>query len=193
MEYITGDTHFSHRLMLKYRKQYQTTDEMNEDMINNWNKKVKPEDVVYHLGDIQMRMPRNDILSILKRLNGKLVIIKGNHDDNGLINYLEKNNYEYSGGMKFEFHSVGIIINRNKKEYYLSHYPMDLGYLRRDRANLHGHIHQNVQNKESCLNVGVDSPEIPNVPFGQPILLNKAMNLVDKKSKKSQDRDKKGI
>ena len=52
---------------------------MNEVIINNWNKVVKPTDEVYVLGDFIMG-PVDNIESTLARLNGKITLVRGNHD-----------------------------------------------------------------------------------------------------------------
>lgn len=55
-------------------------DEMNETMIDIWNKKVKPNDIVYHLGDVGFG-DVNWINNIFDRLNGKeFRLLVGNHD-----------------------------------------------------------------------------------------------------------------
>jgi len=73
----TADTHFDHKNILKYCKRpFECTQEMNETIIENWNKKVGRQDIVYHLGDFALR----NSLKYLKRLNGNIRIILGNHD-----------------------------------------------------------------------------------------------------------------
>ena len=47
---------------------------MTEDLIAKWNETVKPEDTVYHLGDFGLYKYR-------KFLNGKIVLICGNYED----------------------------------------------------------------------------------------------------------------
>ncbi|GMA08332.1 metallophosphatase [Tetragenococcus halophilus subsp. flandriensis] len=187
MRFITADTHFNHPSILNSCKEtrghFKSIEEMNETIIRNWNNKVGGEDTVYHLGDIAVKMSNRPLFELLKRLNGKIVFVKGNHDDQITFNWLERGNYKYAKGKKFIFHEVGLIIKENKKEYYLTHYPMDLGYQSVKRRNFHGHIHGKTVDKESCLNVGVDSPETGNRPFGQPINWNEAVKLLEEKRK----------
>ena len=54
-------------------------DEMEEVLVNNWNNVVTNEDHVYHLGDFCWGKT-DEWIRILKRLNGNIHIIKGNHD-----------------------------------------------------------------------------------------------------------------
>ena len=53
---------------------------MNEALILNWNAKVKPNDSVFHLGDVGIGAAKA-LREILDRLNGRIYLIKGNHDD----------------------------------------------------------------------------------------------------------------
>lgn len=183
--FITADTHFGHTSILESCKEtrghFQSVDEMNETIIQNWNAKVNGEDTVYHLGDIALRLGNELLIAILKRLNGKIIFVKGNHDDQNTFNWLERENYQYAKGMKFEFHEVGFILKENRKEYYLTHYPMDLGYESKKRRNFHGHIHSKKVEKDTCLNVGIDSPELSSHPFGQPIRWDEAVRTLEEK------------
>src|SRR5690625_7633008 len=114
-------------------------------------------------------MSNRPLFDLLKRLNGKIVFVKGNHDSLNTFNWLERENYDYAKGKKFTFHEVGLIVPENKQEYYLSHYPMVLGYQSVKRRNFHGHIHEKIVNKEACVNVGIDSAEVGKRPYGAPI------------------------
>lgn len=86
---FTSDTHFYHRNIIEYcDRPFRTLDgqpdflAMNEELVRRWNARVKPEDTVYHLGDFGFgRDCTPERLSeIRKRLNGRMVLIRGNHD-----------------------------------------------------------------------------------------------------------------
>ena len=80
--YFIADTHFYHRNSIKYSAVRNCfTDElhMNEVLIDNWNKQVKPNDIVYHLGDFAFTNAEN-ATNLLKSLSGKKIVISGNHD-----------------------------------------------------------------------------------------------------------------
>ncbi|GAA3523193.1 metallophosphoesterase family protein [Aquimarina addita] len=80
MIWFTADTHFGHKNILDYiNRPFSSLDEMDEVLIKNWNDKVKPSDEVYHLGDVALCSP-NKLKKILERLNGKIYLIKGNHE-----------------------------------------------------------------------------------------------------------------
>lgn len=54
-EYVISDTHFFHRNIIDYCKRpFKSVEEMNSEMIRKWHRRVKPDDIVYHLGDVGM-------------------------------------------------------------------------------------------------------------------------------------------
>ncbi len=78
--FFTSDTHFGHKNIIAYSdRPFRDFDEMDWKMVANWNERVGPTDVVYHLGDVAMGLTdRWD--AILKALNGYKVLVVGNHD-----------------------------------------------------------------------------------------------------------------
>ncbi len=57
---------------------------MNDDMVKTWNKHVKPDDVVAHLGDFVIAYGKHvepKVRDILSRINGKIILVGGNHDN----------------------------------------------------------------------------------------------------------------
>lgn len=148
--YITADTHFGHENIIKYcNRPFKSLNHMNETLIKNWNERVKPEDVVYVVGDFCFRNSYDGKEGIRKRsqeweseLNGKIIHTRGNHDwNNGTKTIIQ-----------------GILVNYGGFQMYLVHNPKH--YNSNYKINLIGHIHRNfkIQHKrESVLiNVGVD-------------------------------------
>lgn len=77
ISFVISDTHFSHTNIRKYAdRPYQTTWGMDQSIITKWNQSIRPRDVVYFLGDFAW----TNIGYYIKRLNGKKVFIRGNHD-----------------------------------------------------------------------------------------------------------------
>ena len=83
--FLVSDTHFGHKGVCHFLREdgetklrpWDTPEEMDEAMVEYWNETVRPNDRVYHLGDVVIN---RKALSILHRLNGDKVLIKGNHD-----------------------------------------------------------------------------------------------------------------
>ena len=76
--FFTGDHHFGHANIIKYcNRPFNSVEEMDEMLIDEWNYVVNPDDIVYHLGDIAFSM--NELDKIIRRLNGTIYIIPGNH------------------------------------------------------------------------------------------------------------------
>ena len=79
--YFTSDHHFGHKNIIRFSERpFSDVDEMNEELIKRWNEKIKPEDEVYHLGDVGL-MSQGKLREILDRLNGKIYLINGNHEN----------------------------------------------------------------------------------------------------------------
>ncbi len=142
--WVVSDTHFGHSNIIKYcDRPFQSAEHMDEVLLYNWNQTVKPQDKVYHLGDVYFKNPE-----ILKHLNGHLRLILGNHDD-GLDQVLRK---------RFE----KIMVWRHFKEFglLLTHVPVHSGTLNEKiPKNIHGHIHQNLINDTRYRNVCVEKTD----------------------------------
>lgn len=143
MKYYIADLHFYHEALLKemdYRP-FQTLEEMHDFMIKAWNEKVNKRDEVYILGDVSYgtAVETNEIL---EKLNGKLYLIRGNHDNR----FLKKSEFRLE---RFEWVKDYYEGNDNKRKVILSHYPL-LCYNGQYRTNeagvpktfmLYGHVH----------------------------------------------------
>lgn len=77
MNFYISDTHFGHSNIIKFcNRPFKDVHHMNQTLTANWNAAVGPDDTVYHLGDFSMGQP----VKYRERLNGKIILIKGNHD-----------------------------------------------------------------------------------------------------------------
>jgi calcineurin-like phosphoesterase family protein len=76
--WYTSDTHFLHRLVAGHRG-FEAPEEHDEAIIEEWNKVVRPDDLVWHLGDVGLGNETR-ILEQAARLNGRKQLITGNHD-----------------------------------------------------------------------------------------------------------------
>lgn len=150
MDFFISDTHFFHRNILKLGRgrPFSSTEEMNERIVQNWNATIKAEDTVYHLGDVAFGK-FEDAKEIVQKLNGRKILIKGNHDRSA--------NRMIEMGF-VECHN-SFVIEAECGKLYLSHKPLvesETLKIFDCRFNFHGHIHE-LWNKRGVLyNVGVD-------------------------------------
>ncbi len=126
--FAISDTHFGHANVIDYcNRPFSSVEEMDETLIENWNSTVNKNDVVIHLGDFGLGN-KDYIKSIIERLNGKKILILGNHD-------WKEDFYKESG-----FHTVSRFPIVYDHFYLMSHAPLILG----DKLpyfNCYGHVH----------------------------------------------------
>jgi calcineurin-like phosphoesterase family protein len=131
--FLVSDTHFGHAGVCRFLRDdgtklrpWDNPEEMDEEMVKRWNERVRPNDKVYHLGDVVIN---RKALSTLYRLNGDKVLIRGNHDifrdDEYRQHFRELRAYHVMNGM------------------ILSHIPIHTESLGRFGTNIHGHLHAN--------------------------------------------------
>jgi calcineurin-like phosphoesterase family protein len=83
--YFTADTHFDHSNIIKYcRRPYKDVREMNDSLVDNWNKAVPKDAIVFHLGDLGWGRNPDRIKELIKKLNGLIILVPGNHDPDEL-------------------------------------------------------------------------------------------------------------
>lgn len=72
--FFTSNTYFGDEQQVRTKlTPYKTLEEMDEDLISRWNAVVGKKDIVYHVGDFGK-------YRYVKRLNGKIHLICGNHE-----------------------------------------------------------------------------------------------------------------
>ena len=130
--FFTSDLHFGHKnLCLGLRGM--SAEESDQLIINNWNKVVTKRDLVYVLGDITMEN-QNDIPKYLSKLNGRIVLIGGNHDTKQCCDVYRKLGITVMGCLKY-------------KGFICTHIPVHPYELEQEdrqllRGNIHGHVHK---------------------------------------------------
>lgn len=79
--FFTADMHFGHENVIKFDKRpFETVEKMDAELIRRWNAKVGKGDLVYVLGDMIWKTRNNDADTLIRSLNGQIILIKGNHD-----------------------------------------------------------------------------------------------------------------
>ena len=146
--FLIGDTHFGHGNILTFKKSdgsplrvFHNIHEHDEWIIHRWNLTVRPNDKVYHLGDVGFKS-FTDVHTIFNRLNGIKVLIKGNHDGFKLSQYAQI----------FKDVRGSHILDK----MILTHIPIHPDSLARWKANIHGHVHTNSLPDKRYINVSVE-------------------------------------
>ena len=135
--FVTSDLHFSHYNIIKYcHRPFLDTDEMDAKIIENWNNVVNKNDTVFVLGDVGFGNPTK-FAEKVKQLNGKKILIIGNHDRENLGNEVFLSLFEAVHEQAY--------IKVGKTKIYLTHFPLLCfdGAWNGLRAtwNLYGHCH----------------------------------------------------
>ena len=84
MIYFTSDLHFGHSNIMKFHpcfRPFSSVEAMDRALIGHWNERINPCDTVYNIGDISFHKDIGTNISIFSKLNGKHVLVLGNHDE----------------------------------------------------------------------------------------------------------------
>lgn len=154
MIFFTADQHFFHHNVIKHdNRPYVTIQEMNYDLIGQWNSVVSEKDEVYHLGDLFWSCKPEWAENILDQLNGKISLIAGNHDKK----WLKGNKFKLvKSRLVFIEHYYELRAkNYTPHPIVLCHYPLR-SWNRKPYGSwhLHGHCHGNMQPLQNSLDVG---------------------------------------
>lgn len=156
--YITSDTHFNHSNIIKYcNRPFSDVNEMNNTLIDNWNKIVNKNDLVIHLGDFSFGKTIASIKKIRDKLNGDIILILGNHD------YLSQDDYIKAG---FSHVYSKLEVNLYNTFCIFCHFQM-LYWNKSEHGSMHfyGHHHKETDKAEAIasmyasnrrFNAGVD-------------------------------------
>lgn len=88
--WIISDLHFGHVNVIKYsNRPFNDVDEMNKELIKKWNNVVGKDDLVYVLGDFTLFHRLDKIKEYTQALNGRKILIMGNHDTRKPKDYIE--------------------------------------------------------------------------------------------------------
>ena len=149
--WFTSDTHFCHKRIIKFHPGFSSVEERDATLIRNWNDVVGSDDLVFHLGDFALgKTP--EISEIQDQLNGEIVLILGNHDNNlrqvhlsrfaAVHNYLE----------------LDLKLQNVKLRVVLFHYALRIwNRYNYGSVHLYGHSHGNLGPIGRSMDVGVSS------------------------------------
>jgi calcineurin-like phosphoesterase family protein len=154
--WFTSDTHFFHRNIIKYcpatRGQFSDEFQMTGFMVEAWNSRVKEDDIVYHLGDVGFGKTEY-LVEVIKLLNGKKILVKGNHDERSLKSksFIDAWEKIYEDTHEIEIDGISIT---------LCHYPLiEWSDMQNGAYHLYGHVHGKRISieRDRMMDVGVDT------------------------------------
>ncbi len=143
--FFTADTHFGdHRTINIQRRPFASVAEMDAHLIERWNAIVRPDDIVWHLGDVARR--GGDVPALLASLNGTKHLLLGNNDPAETAD---------AAGWASVGHYAELALGDHA--LVLCHYPFRSWNGQHKRAiNLHGHSHGRLKPMPRQFDVGVD-------------------------------------
>ena len=132
-DFFIADSHFGGESIIRYENRpFASVEEMDKVLMERWNALVDPKDTVYVLGDFSMYMDEERDRELLQALNGRKILIMGNHDRHRTSEQWRRLGFEECSPWPIVYEGF----------YLLSHEPM---YINRNMpyANLYGHVHSN--------------------------------------------------
>ena len=175
--FFTADLHFGHSGILEFcDRPFDSVDDMNRALISNWNSRVSNDDHVYIVVDLfyggRDADGQNEAIKTVKKLNGILHLVAGNHD----FPYLKNMEYHYL------FADVDHIryLSHEGKNIFLCHYPLaEWSGFFRGSWHIYGHIHnaknaafEHMKKFDHALNAGVDICNYMPVTFNELVRYN---------------------
>lgn len=197
--FFTSDTHFGHaRIIDLCDRPFKCVADMNENLVHNWNALVRPDDTVYHLGDVALG-PIEDSLGYIQRLNGFKILVVGNHDrmfppmakyrDDKIAQWEDR---YIKAGFDRIMDGDNSFFGKGEYHFELSHFPYSgdshgeeryREFRKEDRGVplIHGHTHEDKRFSRSRagtaqIHVGVDAWDFA------PVSLQAVIDLLDKES-----------
>lgn len=162
MDFFTSDLHLNHFNVIRFcNRPFNSLEEMNSVLIENWNKKVKSSDTVYVLGDFIFMGNSFSVRNILQQLNGKKILIIGDHDKpTKNIKELEQHQYYFYKNKDIMIALFHWCIRNWQRSHYNS-------------WHLYGHSHGRLSPIGKSWDVGVDNNKF------EPLSLDEIINIME--------------
>lgn len=137
MIYYISDLHIGHKAAIRFdERPFRDTAEMENEIIRRWNEKVTAADDVYILGDLFYRY-KGRPADFLRKLNGRLHLIIGNHDYGILKDEDALSCFVDSDKLR--------MITDSGRRVVMCHYPLITWNTKHfGTYHVYGHVHKNV-------------------------------------------------
>lgn len=159
---FTSDIHYNHSNIIQHSgRPFKDVTEMNNFILGELKSKIKPEDILFDLGDMFWKMSPQEICNVLDQIPTKNIYkIVGNHDKYGI--YYGSGGIEIRERLKMVCDILDIQVEswKTRKTYMvtMSHYPMvSWNHKPHGSIHLHGHCHGNIDDyNKSVYDLRVD-------------------------------------
>lgn len=177
--FVVSDPHFGHAGVCKFLapngvdklRPWTCPNEMDEVLVKNWNEVVKPTDRVNLLGDVVIN---RRCLPTIGRLNGRIRLVKGNHDIFKLSDYISYFD---------DIAAYHVTKGSQGGKVIMSHIPIHPESLGRFGVNIHGHLHAHTVKRTNKYKQEVEDKRYVCVSVEQtnwrPITLEEAMSRAE--------------
>lgn len=170
--WVAADHHFGHANILNFKRDdgtplrpFSSIEEHDETIIRQHNDLVSPGDRVYLLGDVCITRRS---CSTLGRLNGRLVLVKGNHDIFRINEYLP---------FVDDIRSCVVQKDKDGNKVIMSHIPIHPESLGRWGTNIHGHLHYNSVNNPNYICVSLEHTDYRPIEVHQALAMREVRKL----------------
>ena len=183
--WFTSDTHFGHANVIRFNKRpFKDVEQMDAILIKNWNSVVGYQDDVYHLGDFSLTSAERS-LRILEQLNGRIHLIKGNHEKSVLEKSFTREKFAWiKDYYELKVDDPDARGKHGQQSIVLLHYAMKVWNKSHHGSwHLYGHSHGSLPDDINSLSfdVGVDSHDY------FPISYDEVKRIMSKKEFKPID------
>ena len=153
--FFTSDLHFGHENIIRFcSRPYNSVEEMDDTLVDNWNAVVPEDGIVFLLGDVSFHKPKSNVTQqLLWALNGEIHLIRGNHDEKRLTNGIAERFKEI-----LDYKEIRAAKDGYHQRMVLSHYPLySWNKMQYGSWMLHGHSHGTCKSVGKMFDVGVDT------------------------------------
>ena len=130
--FYLADWHYGHKNVIAFdNRPFQSVEDMDRALVDNWNRVVGRGDIVYVLGDM-FWVRSTEAVQVLQSLNGMKFLIRGNHDRSNDSRFVKQ----------FEKVTDYLEVEDEGRKLILCHYPIPCFKNHyRGWYHLYGHVH----------------------------------------------------
>lgn len=169
--YILSDNHFLHGKIIEHcNRPFKDQNDQDTRMKTLWNATVREQDMVIHLGDLSFTAGSSELIKQrLKELNGRIILVRGNHDRKSTMWYLTNG---------IDFICDRFVWEYNNKRMLFVHNPAHVSpdEYKKYQYVLHGHCHGNVPfitKRDDCTFINLSVEHLKYTPLSLLTLLNR--------------------